>query len=101
MTFSPLFVSFAIRDNPRASGVPKSSCDQSHVKAAMPLEKQFYKTLKIITVFNKDSLLFSTIILQGQSTSRKQVFILMSTPDTSILLSFYSSLCRDSPSISV
>lgn len=49
-------VSFAIHNNPRASGVPEVSCDQSHVMAAMFPQKNN-------STNHGKQLLFSTKIL--------------------------------------
>lgn len=64
---SPSLLWFAIH---RASGVPEMSCDQSHGMATMPLEQNSS------TDPGKQSL-FSTRTLQGQSTSKKEQFVLL------------------------
>ena len=85
-------VPLAVHSSAGASGAPEVSRDQSHAEAAMLLQK------KHSTNHSKQSV-FSTEILQGHSTSRKQpvalVFTLdtetihLSTPDTATLLNSY------------
>lgn len=69
MTLVLYYVTFAIHDNARASGVPEVSCDQSW---------DGYKSLQQNnSTHHRKQSLFPTRILQGQSTCKIQLFTLV------------------------
>ena len=87
MTLVLYYVAFAIYNDTRVSGVPEVSCDQSQVMGCLlcPSGKQFY-----LLITGKQSL-FSTRILQGQSTSKKKTVVDSNIyPATVTLLNSYS-----------
>lgn len=84
---SPYCVPFAVPSNLKASGVPQASCDQSRAEAVAPSQKNNF------TKHGKQ-LLFSTIILQGQSPCGKQLFSPVLALDRVTLLDAHNSMER-------